>query len=75
MSRLEIRIDRDACAGARACTLLAPHTFAVDEARKAVVTDPAGDPDPLIRDAARSCPNFAITLTPDQSGDVRQIVK
>lgn len=63
MSGLEIRIDRDACSGARACTLRAPHTFALDEARKAVVTDPAGDPEPLILDAARSCPNFAIELT------------
>ena len=63
MSALEIEIDRDACSGARACTLRAPHTFALDEQRKAVVMDPAGDPEPAILEAARSCPNFAIELT------------
>jgi ferredoxin len=71
VSSLEIRIDRDACAGARACTMRAPRTFALDETRKAIVTDPAGDPEPAILDAARSCPNFAIALTRTASGDVR----
>jgi ferredoxin len=59
---LEIQIDRDACSGARACILRAAHTFALDEAKKAVVTDPNGDPEQAILDAARSCPNFAIEL-------------
>jgi ferredoxin len=59
---LEIQIDRDACSGARACILRAAHTFALDEAKKAVVRDPNGDPEQAILDAARSCPNFAIEL-------------
>ncbi len=67
MSGLEVQVDRDACTGARACTLRAPRTFALDEAGKAVVTDPAGEPESAILDAARSCPNFAIELTRDGS--------
>jgi ferredoxin len=60
---IEILIDREACSGARACVLRAANTFALDETRKAVVTDPNGDPEQTILEAARSCPNFAIELT------------
>ena len=33
MSRLEVRVDRDACTGARACVLRAPASFSLDAAR------------------------------------------
>jgi ferredoxin len=65
VSRLEIRIDRDACTGARACTLRAPRSFALDADRKAVALDPPGDPEESILAAARCCPNFAIELSRD----------
>ncbi len=65
MSRLEVHVDRDACTGAGACALRAPHTFSLDAARKAVVADPPGDPEDPILAAARSCPNFAIELSRD----------
>jgi ferredoxin len=65
VSRLEIRIDRDACTGARACVLRAPNSFALDADRKAVVTDAQGDPEETVLAAARSCPNFAIELSRD----------
>jgi ferredoxin len=65
VSRLEIRIDRDACSGARACVLRAAASFALDASRKAVALDPPGDPEDAILAAARSCPNFAIELTRD----------
>jgi len=65
VSRLEIQVDRDACTGARACALRAPKSFALDADRKAVVTDPPGDPEEAILAAARSCPNFAIELSRD----------
>lgn len=65
MSRLEIRIDRDACTGARACTLRAPRSFALDAERKAVVVDAQGDSEETLLAAARSCPNFAIELSRD----------
>lgn len=65
MSRLEIQVDRDACTGARACVLRAPRTFSLDAGGKAVASDPAGDPEPAVLDAVRSCPNFAIELRRD----------
>jgi ferredoxin len=65
VSRLEVRVDRDACTGARACVLRAPASFSLDAARKAVVAEPAGDPEEALLDAARSCPNFAIELHRD----------
>jgi ferredoxin len=65
VSRLEVRVDRDACTGARACVLRAPKSFALDADRKAVPLDPPGDPEEAILAAARSCPNFAIEPTRD----------
>ena len=65
MSRLEVHVDRDACTGARACALRAPGTFSLDAHKKAVVTDPPGDPEETVLAAARSCPNFAIELSRD----------
>ena len=65
MSRLEVRVDRDACTGARACALRAPGTFSLDADRKAVVADPPGDGEEEILAAARACPNFAIELYRD----------
>ena len=67
MSGLVVRVDRDACTGARACALRAPGTFSLDAERKAVVAQPPGDPEEAILAAARSCPNFAIEL--EQDGD------
>jgi ferredoxin len=62
VSRLAVNVERDACTGARACTLRAPRTFSLDAAGKAVVSDPPGDPEDAVLAAARSCPNFAIEL-------------
>jgi ferredoxin len=65
VSALEVFVDRDACTGARACVLRAPHTFALDGSGKAVAAEPPGDPEEAILAAARSCPNFAIELRRD----------
>jgi ferredoxin len=65
VSRLEVHVDRDACTGARACSLRAPGTFSLDSDRKAVVAEPPGDPEESVLAAARSCPNFAIELRRD----------
>ena len=65
MSPLVVHVDRDACTGALACTLLAPNSFALDADRKAVPAKAPGDPDAAILAAARSCPNFAIELRRD----------
>ena len=65
MSPLAVHIDREACTGARACALRAPHTFRLDAERKAVASDPPGDPEAHVLAAARACPNFAIELSRD----------
>ena len=64
-ARLEVRVDRDACLGARVCLRRAPGTFSSDDAGRAVVSDPAGDGEAAILEAAQSCPNFAIHLRRD----------
>ena len=59
---LEVHIDRSACRGSRSCARRAPATFSLDAERKAVVAAAPGDPEDAIREAARSCPFFAIEV-------------
>ena len=59
---LEILIDREACQGARACVRRAPRTFSLDSDGRSRAADPPGDGEAEIRQAARSCPHFAISL-------------
>ena len=59
---MEIRVDRRACRGSRSCVRRAPATFSLDDERKVVVADVPGDPEEAIREAARSCPTFAIQV-------------
>jgi ferredoxin len=59
---LEIRADLAACRGARACVRRAPATFSLDAQRKVVITRQPGDAEHAILDAARACPNFALTV-------------
>lgn len=60
---LEIAIDRAACRGAAECVHRAPRTFALDAAGRATLREPRGDAEPLVVEAARACPQFAISLT------------
>jgi ferredoxin len=59
---LEINIDREACMGSGNCAFYAPATFDLDGEMKAIVIDPAGDPEERIRLAADGCPTRAISL-------------
>jgi len=60
--RLEIRIDRSACRGAKSCVRRAPRTFVLDaEGRSSVATNP-GDDEAVIRSAEAACPHFAISV-------------
>ena len=58
----EIRVDRRACRGSQSCIRRAPATFSLDAEHKAVVAVEPGDPEETIREAARSCPFFAIEV-------------
>jgi ferredoxin len=55
-------VERETCIGTQQCERRAPHTFALDERRKAVVRDPPGDPLETILEAANGCPAFAIRV-------------
>ncbi len=59
---LHIHIDRTACRGAAECFFRAPKTFELDDEGKASVRDPREDDDETVLSAARSCPNFAISV-------------
>ena len=59
---LEIRIDRTACQGARACVRRAPGTFSLDADKKSVAADDPDDDEATIREAASACPFFAIEV-------------
>lgn len=59
---LKIRIDRDTCMGSGNCSFHAPATFDLDDDLRAIVVNPAGDPDAKIRLAADACPTRSITV-------------
>lgn len=59
---MKIKVDRGLCIGAGTCVVVAPKTFDLDDELKAVVTDPKGDDEDTIIEAAKVCPVFAIIL-------------
>lgn len=59
---LEIRIDRAACQGARACVRHAPETFSLGSDGKSRAAEDTGEDEEKIRRAARACPFFAIEV-------------
>lgn len=61
----DIEIDLEACMGSGNCAFMAPATFDIDDAMKAVVVDAAGDTDEKVLLAADGCPTSAIRLTRD----------
>lgn len=66
---LRIVIDREICTGVANCTGIAPDIFELDEENKAVVIDPYGADEATIRRAAEECPQQAIILEDEATGD------
>ncbi|MEZ5169999.1 MAG: ferredoxin [Acidimicrobiia bacterium] len=64
---LEVTIDEAACMSARECSFYAPGVFSNDEDNNGIayVTDVNGEPEDKILEAARRCPNFAISVVKD----------
>ena len=60
---IEAAVDRSLCVGSGPCFVLAPRAFALDGDMKAVVLDPAAEPEEALLDAARECPTQAIYLS------------
>jgi ferredoxin len=63
-----VAVDRDRCIGSGMCIVYAPATFVHDEAAKAVVVDPPGDPLDDVRTAVEACPTRALHLTTTGTG-------
>ena len=60
---LTIAVDRAECIGAGQCVVLAPKTFRLDDAMKAEVVDPEGEPEEIVIEAAVICPTQAIYVS------------
>jgi len=63
---MKVRVDRDLCRGLGNCVVLAPAVFKLDEANKAVVTDPNSVDEGRLFEAAESCSENAIILEDDE---------
>jgi ferredoxin len=57
-----IIVSRDLCGSNAECVSLAPNVFELDDEDICVVIDPEGAGSKRILDAARACPQDAITL-------------
>ena len=67
---MKVRVDRHLCRGLGNCVVLAPTVFRIDEASKAVVTDPNSVDDGRLFEAAESCPENAIILEDDEGRQI-----
>ncbi|MFF7071760.1 ferredoxin [Streptomyces pseudovenezuelae] len=63
--RTDIDIDKDVCIGAGQCALAAPGVFTQDDDGFSTLLPGRedGGGDPMVREAARSCPVSAITVS------------
>lgn len=67
---MKVKVDRDACIGVGNCVAFAPTVFQLDKENKAVVLDASSvDLDTLI-EAAKSCPENAITIEDDEGNQL-----
>lgn len=70
-SRYIIEYDMNKCIGAASCSAIAPLTFFMNEENKAeLVKEGEWDDDPIIMDAAMSCPVFAIKIIKKETGEI-----
>ncbi|WP_329273190.1 ferredoxin [Streptomyces pseudovenezuelae] len=62
---MDIDIDKDVCIGAGQCALSAPGVFTQDDDGFSTLLPgkEEGGGDPMVREAARSCPVSAITVS------------
>lgn len=60
---IEVAVDRSQCIGNGVCVALAPRAFTLDDSMKAVVLDPAAEPELNLFAAAEACPTQAIYLS------------
>jgi len=70
MSRkLKITVDTNVCVGNATCEIYASNTFALNEDRQSMVTNPEGDPEENVLEAAENGPVSAITVADAETGE------
>ena len=62
---MQVRVDRDLCAGLGNCVAIAPTVFELDDDNKAVVLDPSSIDEDTLLEAAESCTQNAIIIEDD----------
>jgi ferredoxin len=65
LDQLEVRVDPEACRAAGECVLRAPGSFEITQLGAAQLIESSGESAGAIIAAARSCPNFAISVRRD----------
>jgi len=67
---VKVRVDSDRCQGHTLCSMIAPDSFVLDDIEghsSAVSEDVPPDQEDVVREAAQSCPEQAITITESTS--------
>ena len=67
--KLKITVDTNVCVGNATCEIFASNTFALNEDRQSMVTNPNGDPEEKVLEAAENCPVSAITVADAETGE------
>ncbi len=67
--KLKITVDTNVCVGNATCEIYASNTFALNEDRQSMVTNPDGDPEEKVLEAAENCPVSAITVADAETGE------
>jgi len=67
--KLRVWVDPNLCVGNAMCESIAPQVFQLNEKRQSEVTDPTGDTEEHILEAAESCPVSAIFVEDADTGE------
>jgi ferredoxin len=67
--KLKITVDLNICVGNAMCETFATNTFALNEDRQSTVTNPDGDSEEQVLEAAENCPVTAITVADAETGE------
>ena len=71
MRRLRISVDHNKCVGSTMCVNTARTTFVLDDSGKSSVSNPQGDTEEKILEAAENCPVSAIAVEDAETGERR----
>jgi len=66
---LKVWVDHSLCVGNGTCLTIAPGVFRHNENRQSVASNPAGDSEERILEAARNCPIAAINVEVEGTGE------